>query len=386
EALGKNPRVLKSGIQPAEVYKGLWEKLNSGETWEGELCNKRKNGELYWEYAFIAPVRNKQGETTHYVAVKEDITERKKAEEELVLLNQLVYGSLESADVGAWWIDFSEEDTFHALDTTAKLIGLELSLSAEKAYSISEWVNVLMDTKKVSTDYAEAIDETLERFAGTISGKYENYKTVYPVLSKDGMVRWIDARADVPKRDKDGKALTMTGTLIDITEQKERERIALLNADIGDKLISDKSQRDKLQNCCNSFIKQIGAAFVRIWTVDDKENMLHLQASAGLYTHIDGAHAHLQIGKKKIGLIAKEGNPYINEHLYGNSLLDDKEWAKENNLVSFYGYPMKVEGKVVGVLALFFNRDVTKKNMEPLQSIANSIALSIEREQAEQEL
>jgi PAS domain S-box-containing protein len=80
EAIGQNPRILKSGNTSPEEYKRLWETIKSGEEWRGELYNKKKNGELYWEYATISPIFNERGETTHFIAVKEDITERKRAE------------------------------------------------------------------------------------------------------------------------------------------------------------------------------------------------------------------------------------------------------------------------------------------------------------------
>ncbi len=82
EAMGVNPRMLKSGKTPHGVYKRLWETISSGEVWQGELQNRKKNKELFWEQATIAPVRNADNITTHYVAVKEDITERKKMEEQ----------------------------------------------------------------------------------------------------------------------------------------------------------------------------------------------------------------------------------------------------------------------------------------------------------------
>lgn len=92
EVLGENPKILKTNITPPETFKSLWEALLRGGEWSGEFCNKKKNGELYWEMAYISPVVNSEGETTHYVAVKENITARKKAEEqlrELSLLDEL---------------------------------------------------------------------------------------------------------------------------------------------------------------------------------------------------------------------------------------------------------------------------------------------------------
>ncbi|MDO8127645.1 MAG: EAL domain-containing protein [Candidatus Brocadiales bacterium] len=88
EVIGKNPRILKSGKTPPEVYKRLWETITSGGEWRGEFCNKKKNGELYWESAVISPIKNAEGVITHFVGSAEDTTERKQAEEKL---NQLAY-------------------------------------------------------------------------------------------------------------------------------------------------------------------------------------------------------------------------------------------------------------------------------------------------------
>ena len=83
EAVGENPRILKSGDMSPDAYKQLWEIICAGDTWRGEFHNKRKNGEFYWEAASISPIRDSEGAITHFLAVKEDITDRKRAEEEL---------------------------------------------------------------------------------------------------------------------------------------------------------------------------------------------------------------------------------------------------------------------------------------------------------------
>ena len=84
EVIGQNSRILQSGIHTKEFYKNTWDTILSGKVWQGEICNKKKNGELYWEFASISPVKNEEGVVTHFVAVKDDITERKKLELELV--------------------------------------------------------------------------------------------------------------------------------------------------------------------------------------------------------------------------------------------------------------------------------------------------------------
>ena len=81
EVKGKNPSVLKSGELTREVYEDLWGKITTGSEWRGEFHNKKKNGELYWEMASISPVKNSFDKITHFIAVKEDITEAKKTQE-----------------------------------------------------------------------------------------------------------------------------------------------------------------------------------------------------------------------------------------------------------------------------------------------------------------
>ncbi|MDD2740716.1 MAG: ATP-binding protein, partial [Rhodocyclaceae bacterium] len=84
EVIGKNPRLLHSGATPPETYAELWATLQAGQVWRGEFINQRKDGSHYLELASITPVRNEQGEITHYVAAKEDITERRRNEAELL--------------------------------------------------------------------------------------------------------------------------------------------------------------------------------------------------------------------------------------------------------------------------------------------------------------
>ena len=83
EALGNNLRFLKSGKQPESLYRNLWETISSGREWSGELCNKAQDGREYWELCSIAPIKDDTGSITNFVAIKEDITTRKRSEEQL---------------------------------------------------------------------------------------------------------------------------------------------------------------------------------------------------------------------------------------------------------------------------------------------------------------
>lgn len=88
EVIGKNPRILKSGEMPPETYRQLWETISMGEVWRGEFLNKRKNGELYWEWATMTSIKNEEGIITNYISIKEDISSRKKMEADLIIAKE----------------------------------------------------------------------------------------------------------------------------------------------------------------------------------------------------------------------------------------------------------------------------------------------------------
>lgn len=83
EAIGKNPSIMNSGTQPKKFYEDMWNTIIAGREWYGQFCNKKKNGDIYWEWASISPVRNEHGKVTNFVAVKEDITQLLQYEKEL---------------------------------------------------------------------------------------------------------------------------------------------------------------------------------------------------------------------------------------------------------------------------------------------------------------
>ena len=88
ELIGKNPKIFSAGQTPKSVYKKLWKTITSGKAWYGEFHNKRKNGEFFWELASISPIFNKNGKITNYLAVKEDITDLKQKEADLIISNE----------------------------------------------------------------------------------------------------------------------------------------------------------------------------------------------------------------------------------------------------------------------------------------------------------
>jgi PAS domain S-box-containing protein len=155
EAIGKTPSILKSGKTPPEIYKQLWKVITSGGEWQGDFCNRKKNGELYWESASISPIRNTEGRITHFVAIKEDITERKRAEDkEATYQTQLK--RLSSA------LSLTEErERRHISEDLHDRIGQSLTVIKMKLEEMQE-PQTDTDTGRVLNETWELLDKTIK--------------------------------------------------------------------------------------------------------------------------------------------------------------------------------------------------------------------------------
>lgn len=164
----------------------------------------------------------------------------------------------------------------------------------------------------------------------------------------------------------------------------EGMRLAALIRAVSIAFIQGSSFQERLQQCTQALVTHLGAAFARIWTLNEAENILELQASAGMYTHLDGEHARVPVGILKIGLIAKEHKPHLTNTVIGDPRVSDQEWARREGMVAFAGYPLLVEDRLVGVMALFARHQLTETVLEAMASVANAMALGIERHQMEE--
>jgi diguanylate cyclase (GGDEF)-like protein/PAS domain S-box-containing protein len=165
---------------------------------------------------------------------------------------------------------------------------------------------------------------------------------------------------------------------------EERSCLATLNADVGLILTRGDALQDILQQCAEAMVRNLGVAFARIWTLNKEENVLELQSSAGIYTHLDGAHSRVPVGMHKLGLIARERKPHLTNAVLDDPLVHNQEWAKQMGMAAFAGYPLIVEDRLVGVMAVFSRKPLTEVTLKALTSVSDIIALGIERKRIEE--
>jgi len=148
---------------------------------------------------------------------------------------------------------------------------------------------------------------------------------------------------------------------------------------INNALVLDTDLESVLQKCAEILVEHTGAAFGRIWALDDTRNMLELRASAGLYNRINGKYSRIPIGKLKIGTIAAERMPHVTNNLETDPRVSDKAWVQRKGLVAFAGYPLVVEDRLVGVMCVFSQHEFDDLTLRTIASVANAIANGIER-------
>lgn len=180
------------------------------------------------------------------------------------------------------------------------------------------------------------------------------------------------------------------GFVRDITARKaaeeelaEQASLSALRADIATLLAIHGPAAPVLKGCCELIVQHLDAAFARIWTLDPEEQVLILQASAGMYTHLDGPHARVPVGQYKIGRIAQNRRAHLTNDVRRDPNISDPEWAAREGMVAFAGYPLISDARVLGVLALFARHKLSEAVLGDLAPIADAIAGNIQRRAAE---
>ncbi len=160
EVMGRNPRVLKSGETTDTEYRRLWQTIASGGEWRGEFQNRRKHGELFWEQASISGIVDETGKVTHFVAVKEDITERKLAQQQHAILESQLHQAQKLESIGRLSAGIA-----HEINTPMQYVGDNVRFfrtAFEQLATVLECHARLVQTLKENHRMSGDLDEILE--------------------------------------------------------------------------------------------------------------------------------------------------------------------------------------------------------------------------------
>ncbi|MBZ5565461.1 MAG: PAS domain S-box protein, partial [Acidobacteriia bacterium] len=347
-----------------------------GKPYDVECRARRKDGQWVWVHDRALATYEKNG-LRYADGLLSDITQRKEAEKMLQEREERLRSLIETTHDWVWEVDAHGVYTYSS-PKVKDLLGYE----PEEILGRTPFDFMPGDeAKRVGTEFA-AIFQDRRAFR-----QLENTS-----LHKDGR-RVVLETSGMPIFDAKGSLQGFRGIDRDITERKraeaqmeERNRLAMLAVEVGEALTGAESLREGLQRCAEILVRDIDAAFARVWTLNDRTRVLELQASAGMYTHLDGGHARVPLGRFKIGRIAECGEPHLTNTVLEDSWVGNPEWARREGMVAFAGYPLKVEDRVVGVVAAFSRATLTDATLQAFASVANNLAQFIERKRAEEEL
>jgi PAS domain S-box-containing protein len=309
EAIGKNPSFLKSGYQDNKFYEELWDTVLSGKEWKGELQNKKKNGDLFWETSQISPLVNENGDITNFIAVKEDTTDQRKTKAELLDIQER-YKSIFNNSVELIYIFDLQGNIFEVNKKTLTLFGY--TAEEAKCLNISDILNPAdLSIAKKNIEYIVE------------NGANKGLQT-YRFVTKGGKEIFVETTGI--RMDKDGKPFGIMGIARDITLQKQAQDE--LNE-------SEKRYRELFEKMLDGVYKsshegkflQVNNALVKMLGYNSKEELYDLDIKTQLYfQESDRESAALEEKREEMAIFRlkrKDGSGiWVEDH--GRHILDDK--------------------------------------------------------------
>jgi PAS domain S-box-containing protein len=208
ESIGKNQRFLKSGNYKKEVYEELWTSISSGGEWRGVFHNKKKNGDLYWESASISSIKDIDGNIMHYLAVKEDITEKKRIEDALIKSEERLKNVQQLAGIGTWeWNNIKQKAYWS--NENYRILGFEPE-SIEPSLKLFQSLIHPEDRERV------------KRSSIRSRAEHTDNNTIFRLLLKDGSVKYVNDWSQYFFNSQKELQYS-TGMMQDITQRVENE-------------------------------------------------------------------------------------------------------------------------------------------------------------------
>ena len=222
ELLGQDHRVINSGRHDKDFFRDMYRTIASGKVWHGEICNKAKEGHLYWVDTTIVTTMDKNGNPEKYISIRTDITQQKKTAKALVISEERMIMAMSVANDGIWdW--YLDDDSVYFDERYYTMAG----------YEPNEFPCALAEFQK--RVHPHHIDNLLRQVDAYLAGEEKTFDTEFKFLCKDDSYLWIRAKGLIVEHDIGGKPLRFVGTHTDITQRKQAEESlkssqSLLNA------------------------------------------------------------------------------------------------------------------------------------------------------------
>jgi signal transduction histidine kinase len=168
--------------------------------------------------------------------------------------------------------------------------------------------------------------------------------------------------------------------------ESDARSVAALTSSVGLALTKPTDLDGMLQHCCEALVANLEGGLGRIWTLNESDRMLELRASAGTDTRLDGTQRRVPLGSSTVGAIADTRRPHVSGVQYVDPPLEDPHWAQREGIVGFAGYPLLVDSKLVGVMAIYSRCEFSTSALESMAAVADAVAVGIERKRAEAEV
>ena len=319
------------------------------------------------------PLRNEEGNIIGVIGSARDITKQKQIMDALLQAKDYAENLIETANVMIVGLDL--DGNIRVFNEAA-----EKTTGYKKSEALGKNCFKTLMPQSLSPDAWQAFHTW--RTTGQITKSYESQ-----ILSKSDKIRVISWQtSEVMDR---GKVTGLLSFGNDITEQKQMkslvERLRLMSfiKEVSVALSEGAVLSDILRSCSEAIVRNLDAALARIWTFNEKDKVLELQASEGVSTRLDAGCIRVPSGKYTIGLIAQERRPYMGDPLANDPHVNDIIFIRENEITSLLGYPLIFRGRLVGVVALFSRKEIDDFTVKALSYAADIISLGIDRKQAE---
>jgi PAS domain S-box-containing protein len=355
--------------------------LTTGARYEVEFRLRRHDGQYRWHIGRAAPERGPHDQILRWFGTNTDIDDRKRAEdtERKLASEEAARLAAVASEERVRQIMDSISDPMFILDAAWRIesVNIEatelLAKPQDAVLGRSLWE--LFPQAAGSASYEafhrarrDGVSQAFESYVAALETWFE--VTAYP--TRDGRLcvyyRIIDARKQAEAR------------------QAREHRHVALRADIGAALSHKGSLADMLRASAEAIVRRLEVAFARIWTLNAASNVLELEASAGLYTHLDGPHGRVPVGQFKIGRIAERREPHLTNDVAHDPEVGDPAWAARTGMVGFAGYPLVADGACIGVVAMFSHTAIPDDTLNAIAAVADVIAQGIERKRAEHAL